>query len=70
MKNKKLPSVEELALELFNYVEEEQGFGFVSSGGDGLKTHEQFFNVARAWYKHSKNAVKKIEVFLKKYDQF
>lgn len=67
--NHQLPTVAQLNLELFNNIQANQGYAHISDGLDS-QTHKQFFNIIRISYKHSKIALKKIEIFLKKYGEF
>lgn len=67
---KKLPPIDDLADEVFQLVEQDQGRGFVAeSTGDQHRDHEQFFNRVRSSEKYTRIAANKLRKFLRKYDQ-
>lgn len=61
--------IEALADEVFGVVEHDQGKGFVSDGLGACRSREDFFNVVRGHYHHSRVAVKKLAAFLRKYGE-
>lgn len=60
--------VEKLNDELFQLVERDQGYAFISDGM-GSMTREQFFAMARRALKHSRAASQKLGAFLKKHGE-
>lgn len=64
-----LPSVAELADEVFREVEYDQGKGFVSDGLHALRTPAILFEIVRGHLWHSEEANKKMRAFLKKYGE-
>jgi hypothetical protein len=69
-KSSVIPTIKQLNLEVFNAVQTDQGYAHISDGLDACKTRKQFFNIIRISHKHSKIALRKIEIFLKKYNQW
>jgi len=57
-----------LGAELFELVERDQGYAFISDAVDELPD-ERVFDIARGALKHSEIVVRKIRGFLKKYGQ-
>lgn len=66
----KFPSLDELATEVFQLVESDQGRGFVpQTDGRQHASHEQFFDRVRACEFNSRKAAAKLRRFLRKYGQ-
>lgn len=59
------PPDPELGNELFNLVEMDQGWAFISDGIVVLSRHE-IFNLAQASLKHSRRVVRILEKFMKR----
>lgn len=62
-------TVAQLADEIFNLVQTDQGRAFISDGIEAARSPEHLFAVVRGSLKHSRIVVKKTRAFLRKYGQ-
>jgi hypothetical protein len=68
MAKKKEPTVQELGNELFDLVEQDQGFAFISDGC-GMGERDQFFRNVRNSLRRTMLSADKMQGFLLKYGE-